>query len=252
MKVLFSDIDNTLIFSYRKNNGGMNVVAEYLNGKEQSFMTQDLYKFLFEHNNFETIPVTTRTIEQYNRLFIFSQDFRCEFALVCNGGLLLKNGIVDETWRTETLMMTIEQNKEVRRLLDFIKKQQPLVKLNPVDEFMFYAVFDDTNIEKVFLKIKKEADLNQVFVEKDARKIYVIAQSANKGLAVQRFKNTYPIFDCVVAGDSSFDIPMINGSHKAIASKDLIGKIKNDNAIFSKRENLAFDIENILNNEMGV
>ncbi len=252
MKVLFSDIDNTLVFSHRKNNGGMNVVAEYLNGKEQSFMTQDLYNLLLEHKQIEIIPVTTRTIEQYSRLFVFDQDFKCEYALVCNGGILLRNGSVDEQWRNETLRITYEQNKEVCRLLGFAKNEHSLLKLATVDEFMFYAVFDESSIVDMYEKLSGEADLNQVMVEMDSRKIYVIAKNANKGTAIQRFQNEYRISNCIVAGDSNFDISMLNGSNRAIASKELFGKIDNKNVIFAQHEILAYDVGRLLSKELGI
>lgn len=164
---------------------------------------------------------------------------------------MLRNGSVDEQWRNETLRITHEQNKEVCRLLDFVKKIH-LLKLKTVDEFMFYAIFDESSIVNIYEILRREADLNQVMVEKDVRKIYVIAKNANKGMAIQRFQNEHQISNYIIAGDSNFDISMLNGSNKAIASKELVGKIYNKNAISSQYEILAYDIGRLLSKELEV
>lgn len=252
MNVFFSDIDNTLIFSHRKKLGENDVVVEYLNGKEQSFMTANLYKLLVDHRALDVVPVTTRTIEQYRRLFVFEQELKSEYALVCNGGILLKNGVVDEDWRAETLNISREQNSEVRRLLEYVKKRNLSIKIIPVDDFMFYTVFDASVITEMFCELRNQADLNMVSIEKDARKIYVIANNVNKGLAIQRFKNEHRYTNCIVAGDSNFDISMLDVANKAIASRCLIGMLNNNNIVYSQEEILAYDIDMLLNKELEV
>lgn len=43
---LFTDIDNTLLYSYRREIGENKVVVEHINGKIQSYMTKRSYDFL--------------------------------------------------------------------------------------------------------------------------------------------------------------------------------------------------------------
>ena len=46
MAYLFTDIDNTIIFSHRHETNEKKVWVEKLNGKDQSFMTYKTYRFL--------------------------------------------------------------------------------------------------------------------------------------------------------------------------------------------------------------
>ena len=46
MSILFSDLDNTLIYSHNRELSKPKVVIEHLDGREQSFMTQYTYDFL--------------------------------------------------------------------------------------------------------------------------------------------------------------------------------------------------------------
>ena len=93
MYVWFSDLDNTLIYSHRTTFTQKKVLVEYLRGKEQSFMTQETYNFMCS-NRIKFIPVTTRSVEQYNRLFVFGKEIEADHALVCNGAILLNKGVV--------------------------------------------------------------------------------------------------------------------------------------------------------------
>ena len=45
MSVLFSDLDNTMIFSHHREIGNKKIVVEHLDGREQSFMTEFTYDF---------------------------------------------------------------------------------------------------------------------------------------------------------------------------------------------------------------
>ena len=92
MIVFYSDLDNTLIYSYRREIGGKKRCVEVYQGREISFMSEYSYHLLQEISKKALfIPVTTRTMEQYQRI-----DLGIgipEYALVCNGGILLVRGI---------------------------------------------------------------------------------------------------------------------------------------------------------------
>ena len=47
------------------------------------------------------IPVTTRSIEQYNRIQ-WPKGFRPEYEVVANGGILLENSIKSHEWYKES------------------------------------------------------------------------------------------------------------------------------------------------------
>ena len=89
--ILCADMDNTIIYSYKRNIGENKLNVELYNGREISFIsekTHDLLKKVSE--KMTIIPTSTRTEEQYKRIDL---DIGIvPYALVCNGGVLLVNG----------------------------------------------------------------------------------------------------------------------------------------------------------------
>ena len=88
MKIFMSDLDNTLIYSYKHEIGEEKTCVEIYQDREVSYMTNrscELLKAVTEEILF--VPTTTRTIEQYERIHL---DVGIpKYALVCNGGVLL-------------------------------------------------------------------------------------------------------------------------------------------------------------------
>lgn len=116
---LFCDLDHTLIYSHRMPIGSDKMVVEYLNGKEQSFMTQGTFEFLCKQNCVHLIPVTTRSKAQYERISVFRKELRCKYALICNGGILLVDGIEDPAWYSETLALISSELPELQATKEF-------------------------------------------------------------------------------------------------------------------------------------
>ncbi|MDR1579784.1 MAG: hypothetical protein LBS35_05460, partial [Synergistaceae bacterium] len=98
--VLFaSDLDNTLIHSYRVAEAG-DICVETRDGKKLSFMSPKAHGILKDiAAKCAFVPVTTRSLEQYRRLDL---GVKPKYALVANGALLLIDGEVDELWASET------------------------------------------------------------------------------------------------------------------------------------------------------
>ena len=66
--LLACDLDNTLIYSYKHRVPGDSCV-EWLDGQEQSFMTERTQALLRQlPANVRLVPVTTRSKEQYQRI----------------------------------------------------------------------------------------------------------------------------------------------------------------------------------------
>lgn len=243
MSTFFSDIDNTLIFSHSREFDGEKIVVEYLEGKEQSYMPSELFFFL-KQNNIVPIPVTTRSIEQYQRLSFFSEKLMCKYAIICNGGIMLENGKIDKKWKEETLNISEVQNKEVENMYQYVLNNLTYKAIYYLNEFMFYFISEEA--DKQCLIIRKIADLSKVSIVKHSRKVYVIAKSINKGNAIKRFKKRYGIGNCIVAGDSELDISMLELGNPAIASPCLKRELKNKNAIYSKQNMLVSEISSLL------
>lgn len=116
MITLFSDLDNTLIFSHRKEYNEEKILVEYIDGKEQSYISAKLAQFLKECSNISLIPITTRSCEQYKRIFVLPDMLHEQHALTCNGGVLLIDGVVDEEWLTDSNQLSQDQSIEVQKI----------------------------------------------------------------------------------------------------------------------------------------
>ena len=65
MKLLCTDLDNTLIYSYKHELGNEKRNVELYQGREISFITEKTYELLKKVNQqYQIVPVTTRTVEQ--------------------------------------------------------------------------------------------------------------------------------------------------------------------------------------------
>lgn len=103
MKLFISDLDNTLIYSYRHEIGEEKVLVETKDGKELSFMSRYSYELLDKINSMICfMPITTRSVEQYARVMLSSR-WKPGLALAANGGVLLQNGEPDREWYAESL-----------------------------------------------------------------------------------------------------------------------------------------------------
>ena len=100
--IFASDLDNTLIFSY-KHALDSDLCVEYLDGKPQGYLPPTapaMLEELMEKALF--IPVTSRSVEQYLRIQ-FPLRCRPRYGAAANGGILLDGGAVDLAWRQESL-----------------------------------------------------------------------------------------------------------------------------------------------------
>ncbi|MDE6056296.1 MAG: HAD family hydrolase, partial [Lachnospiraceae bacterium] len=72
MIIFHTDLDNTLIYSYKHNIGEKKRCVEIYQGREISFVTQETYRLLQmlseRKGQVLIVPTTTRTIEQYQRI----------------------------------------------------------------------------------------------------------------------------------------------------------------------------------------
>ena len=212
---IFSDLDNTVIFSHR-HEIGEKVVVERLNGKDQAFMPKGGYDLLQSVDPKEFVPVTSRTIAQYQRLQFYADGRQPEYALLDNGGILLVNGEIDEEWHRETEEMIFDDMGSVRKIEDLFKDSY--VKLQDG-----MVLFIKTEIP--YEKVSYEARSLGLMVFNHLNKIYVCSGKLTKGYAIKRFKNRFPAEYTIAAGDSEVDITMIPEADKAYFSIKLKEKV---------------------------
>lgn len=220
----FCDLDHTILYSHRIDMNCGKYVVEHLNGKAQSFMTAKTFNYLKNQKSVEFIPVSTRTIEQYKRITAFQSIIPVQYALVCNGGILLINGTVDEHWYTESLTIISEEIEELKRAKAILERLLPGKIIHDVNSLFCYAKSDAPEV--LCSQLKQELNPTQINILCDNRKVYCIPNSLNKGNAIKRFKNRFDVPNAIAAGDSIFDVSMLNTADTALFPPDIQPLIK--------------------------
>lgn len=212
--VLHADLDNTIIYSYRHDIGEQKRNVELYQGREISFITEETYALLRElKEKLLIVPTSTRTVEQYQRIQLGIGSF--PYALVCNGGVLLRDGRKDMAWYERSLRLIKESRAE-------LQKAHRLLENDPRRSFELRF------IEDLFLFTKCEdpgqvvEDLNHalrpqtVKVFHNGVKVYVVPVNLSKGKAVERFRQ-YVRGRVFAAGDSAFDLSMLRAADVGLA-----------------------------------
>lgn len=246
-KVIFNtDLDNTIIFSYKQDIGEDKKNVELYEGREISFITGKTERLLKEVNEkILFVPTTTRTVEQYNRINLGLGI--PEYALTCNGGVLLVNGVRDEAWYKESLDLVADCEEELMKAIEIFEKDVNRTLDVRFIEDLF--VFTKSNEPEKIIKVMNE-NLNMELVDvfNNGVKVYVVPKKLNKGSAVKRFKKMLGAKKCIAAGDSEFDISMLNEADIAIAPSkinvicDKIGCKLEDTVVIAE-ENKVFSEE---------
>lgn len=203
----FCDLDHTIIYSHRVSLGPDKVVAEYLNGKEQSFMTRETYRFFSCQSGIPLIPVTTRSKAQFERLHVFQGAIRCKYALICNGGVLLVDGAEDADWYRESLSLISQAIPELNRMRALVQRISPTSRIHDVCGLYFYAGHEEPAV--LARQLKQSSEYPNIRILHDRHKVYCIPEILNKGTAVKRFAGKFGDTMTIAAGDSEFDIPML-------------------------------------------
>lgn len=218
MNVFFSDLDNTLIFSHRHHIPEDKIVVEYIDGKEQSFMTKMTWNSLTNLTGFTLVPVSTRTETQYFRL-ICMQELNPKYAIICNGGKLLVDGKEDKLWTEETNDIFSSSEKSMNQAIRELVRISSGSEGHRPESYMYYTSVESP--KKVRSELLDVVDLEKVEVYCDSRKVYLFSKRVNKGEAVRRFKSRFDVQDTIAAGDNEMDIPMLNEVQLALATEGI-------------------------------
>lgn len=218
--ILFnSDLDNTIIYSYKHNIGSPKRCAEIYQGKEASFITEKTYQLLQKvRSRVLMIPTTTRTVEQYNRIDLGTGSF--PYALICNGGVLLVEGREDREWYQESLSLVAPARKVMEQAAVILEgdKNRSLELRDIQGLFLFTK---SSVPEEIVCTLKEELDLSKVDVFHNGVKVYVLPKELNKGRAVRRLQERLGGEMVIAAGDSEFDVSMLDYADYAIAPESL-------------------------------
>ena len=215
MKNLFAcDLDNTLIHSHKKRRED-DICVEIYDGREQSFISGKSLAFLKKiSEKILFIPITTRSTEQYQRIF-WTEDFTPKFAIVANGAYILDGKNQKNFLREEIITKNLA---EMENLHKKYSSDENFNICRIVDEsFLFLRCKDEIDAEKIHFETK-------LIVQHTGKKIYLFPPALNKGNALLKLKKIFSPDKIFCAGDSEIDISMLKVADMAFAPKNLHGK----------------------------
>ena len=207
MIVFHTDLDNTIIYSYKHDIGMRKRNVEFYQGREISYITEETYRLLQQvKNEMLIVPTTTRTLEQYQRIDLGIGQF--PYALVCNGGVLLVDGMRDEAWYQDSLHLVSDSRDEMNLAMELLEKDpRRKFELRYIEKLFLFTKCNDP--QTVVNDLKTSLNIKYADVFSNGEKVYVVPRSLNKGTAIDRLRQKLKPEFVIAAGDSAFDIPMI-------------------------------------------
>lgn len=265
--IFASDLDSTLIYSSRHCkliNEEELFPVDFYNNNMCSFITksmQDTLKHINESMLF--IPVTTRSPEQYTRMKYFYDVIKPKYAIVANGGIILKNGIELSTWSD----ISSAKIKEVISVRDMIKLcsfflESDFVKSYKACENLFvYSILDEETLASTFTNPQITLDYFEALryfcskhnysVSRQGKKVYIVPNCINKYDPLKYIMELENINTFIAAGDSLLDYPMIKHSNYGIVPShgELLLNLQGEklaNTVYITKESGVFAGQEIL------
>ncbi|GHU52132.1 hypothetical protein AGMMS49975_07330 [Clostridia bacterium] len=219
-----TDLDNTLIHSYKHKKDG-DICVERKDGRELSFMPPLAYEML---QGVSFVPVTTRSLEQYERVKLLRTGTP-EYAITSNGAALLRNGEIDKKWHEDA------KNSVNRAELDFYiekLKNDNILDTRLVDEVYIFTKSKD--IAAALRRLDKFVDKSVYDITSLYEKIYIVPKSVNKGTALKKLSQGEKL---ICAGDSVMDLSMLLIADIALVPQNF--PFTSENFVFADSDSFA-------------
>lgn len=238
MTVLCTDLDNTLIYSYKHDIGLDKINVEWYQGRELSFITRRTHRLLKQlKEKMLIIPTTTRTIEQYSRIDLGVGKFT--YALVCNGGILLRDGVKDEEWYRESLRRVDKSVDEIEKAMKILEHDaRRKFELRFIENLFVFTKCNDP--ETVVKELSSCCNHQYVDIFHNGEKVYVVPVALSKGIALERIKSYLGAEKIYAAGDSEFDISMLCQADLAFAPYGFLSQFGIDFTVREFDQNTIF------------
>lgn len=226
--VFASDLDSTLIYSARyceTINSDKLFPVDFYNNNNCSFITRSIQHKL-EHINESMlfIPVTTRSPDQYKRMKYFYDIIKPKYAVVANGGIILKDGIELKGWSdiSATKLKRLVSVKDMIELCSFFLQMDFVISYKTCVDLFIYSILDEDKLASAtskgqidlnFLEILRSfcAEYNYS-VSKQGKKVYIVPNCINKYDPIKYIMKLENINTLLSAGDSLLDYPLIKNS----------------------------------------
>ena len=216
--IFATDLDNTMIYSYRRVVGLENTLCcvEYYNGKPLTYMTPsaiDMLNFLL--SKIYVIPTTSRSITQFKRVEPFRST---KYAIVDNGGTILYKDEPLSDW--SNYINKVLQSYDLESILEIFRNLPGLVSTpRIVDKMFLFAKSEETRLCEDYLKFKLDTKWK---IDVQGQKVYAIPMEITKGNALKficenLLADNQPI---ISAGDSNLDMSMLDYSDYSYIPSD--------------------------------
>lgn len=240
MIVFHSDLDNTLIYSYKREIGADKVCVELYQDREISFMTGQSYGLLKQAvSKVLFVPTTTRTVEQYRRIALGIGV--PEYALVCNGGVLLVDGEEDRNWYENSKALVMDCQAELQKAEKLLSEDGNInFEIRNIRELFLFT--KSAKPDRTVHRLQARLNLLLVDVFSNGVKVYVVPKKLSKGAALRRFRQKVQADRVIAAGDSAFDISMLEEADTGFAPASLADSVrKKEGVIYMGQKNLFSD-----------
>ncbi|MBU3114288.1 hypothetical protein [Clostridium lacusfryxellense] len=226
--IFASDLDSTLIYSSRHCsliNEQELLPVDFYKNQMCSFITKPMQSTL-EHINESMIfvPVTTRSRDQYTRIKYINDVLKPKYAVVANGGIILKNGIELPAWSDISLskIKQVVSTHDMIKLCSFFLESDFVKTYKSCEDFFIYSILDEDKLSNSISN--GEVDINYLrvlrsfckdynySVSKQGKKIYIVPNCINKYDPIEYIKHLENINVLFSAGDSLLDYPLIKNS----------------------------------------
>ncbi|RKD25273.1 Hydroxymethylpyrimidine pyrophosphatase [Caminicella sporogenes DSM 14501] len=216
--IFASDLDRTLIYSEKFIVGFAEKSikirpVEYKEGKIISYMSEKVISKLKSiSENVLFIPVTTRTIEQYERIDVFKNLIKPQYAIVTNGGNILKDGRLDVNWNKKIKNKIKHECLSIDEVINKFKEiasDRWILKSRKADDLFLYYIIDREKMAmnelNDFVKWLRNKNWRSVL---HGRKLYFIPNCVNKRESLSYISEKEGREIIIAAGDSILDLDM--------------------------------------------
>lgn len=227
MMIFASDLDKTLIYSKKSMEESLSddelVPVEENEGVYTSFMTPAALSQLSsiaEVSSF--VPVTTRTIKQYRRVFQFSRNMPVKYAITSNGGNILIDGEPDQEWG-ELVKSSLQESSsrdDIKKMYDDISSPEWALRGWLCDDLFYTMIIDPSKAPlHVLEEFRQELAVHGWVLSIQGRKVYLVPARITKGDALLHLKERIHASFIAASGDSLLDESLLQVADYSIAPK---------------------------------
>ena len=223
MVTFCSDVDGTLIYYVSRL---MELPERVPLQCKNQFMTKESHRLLQEvRQKVEFLPVTARNVEKYIEV---AEDLgNPTFALVCNGAVLLKNGVPDTEWLQESKALAEKSEEDFDRVIAFCKKQPSVKKITW--EQGIRILITTSNTRKLREKLLASLELETVDLWIAGKVLEIVPKSLTKGAAVRRWREQFAPKFLIAAGNGEIDLTMADHAEVLLVPDILASKVHSSN-----------------------